>query len=57
MNEEPIQRAAGTLDEQAADLFQHYGALPWAQLPEATREHFRKLVRAGVDGAGRPLAG
>ncbi len=57
MNTEPIHTLSGTLDEQAADLYRHYGARPWAELPESTREHFRGLVRAGIDGAGRPLAG
>jgi hypothetical protein len=57
VDNESIQRTAGSLDEQAADLYSHYGARPWADLPEATREHFRSLVRAGLDGAGRPLAG
>jgi hypothetical protein len=57
VDNESIQRTAGSLDEQAADLYSHYGAHPWADLPEATREHFRSLVRAGLDGAGRPLAG
>jgi hypothetical protein len=44
------------LEDQARDLYRRYGALPWSQLPEGTRAHFRDLVRAGIDGAGRPLA-
>jgi hypothetical protein len=44
------------LEDRASDLYRRYGALPWSQLPEGTRAHFRDLVRAGVDGAGRPLA-
>ena len=43
------------LEHQACDLYRRYGARPWSKLPEATREHFRHLVRAGVDGAGRTL--
>jgi hypothetical protein len=57
VSNEPIHMLSGTLDEQAADLYRHYGARPWNELPEPTREHFRNLVRAGIDGAGRPLAG
>jgi hypothetical protein len=45
----------GDLDRRAEDLYRRYGARPWATLPESTREHFRALVRAGIDGAGRPL--
>jgi hypothetical protein len=44
------------LEHQARDLYRRYGALPWSQLPKSTRTHFRDLVRAGIDGAGRPLA-
>jgi hypothetical protein len=47
---------ARDLDGRASDLYRRYGARPWATLPEDTREHFRGLVRAGIDGAGRPLA-
>jgi hypothetical protein len=43
------------LEHQADDLYRRYGARPWSTLPEATREHFRHLVRAGLDGAGHPL--
>ena len=43
------------LEHQADDLYRRYGARPWSKLPEATREHFRHLVRAGIDGAGHPL--
>jgi len=52
-----IRRSSGTLEDQAADLYRHYGARPWADLPKETREHFRGLVRAGIDGAGRSLTG
>jgi hypothetical protein len=44
------------LDRQANDLYRRYGARPWSALPEGTRAHFRDLVRAGIDGSGRPLA-
>jgi hypothetical protein len=44
------------LDSAAHALYRRYGAHPWSNLPETTREHFRSLVRAGIDGAGRPLA-
>jgi hypothetical protein len=47
--------SSADLEDQAGDLYRRYGARPWSQLPEATREHFRVLVRAGLDGAGRPL--
>jgi hypothetical protein len=43
------------LDRRAHDLYLRYGAHPWPDLPEATREHFRGLVKAGIDGAGSPL--
>jgi hypothetical protein len=43
------------LDRRAHGLYLRYGAHPWADLPEATREHFRGLVKAGIDGAGSPL--
>jgi hypothetical protein len=36
-------------------LYQRYGAKPWDTLPEATREHYRGLVAAGMDGRGAPL--
>ncbi|HEY4602990.1 MAG TPA: hypothetical protein VIH08_01480, partial [Blastococcus sp.] len=42
-------------EAQAERLYARYGARPWALLPESTREHFRGLVAAGIDGAGRPL--
>ena len=51
----PRSTSPGDLDRRACDLYRHYGARPWAKLPETTREHFRGLVRAGIDGAGRPL--
>jgi hypothetical protein len=53
---ESIQNRA-TLDHEAEALYLRYGALPWQDLPEFTRTHFRDLVRAGVDGAGQPLHG
>jgi hypothetical protein len=43
------------LEHQAGDLYRRYGAHPWETLPEATREHFRGLVRAGLDGRGCSL--
>ena len=46
---------AGDLDRRAHDLYLRYGAHSWPDLPEATREHFRGLVEAGIDRAGRPL--
>jgi 3-oxoadipate enol-lactonase len=39
----------------AERLYARYGARPWHLLPEKTREHFRQLVAAGIDGEGRPL--
>lgn len=42
-------------EAQAERLYARYGAHPWQLLPESTREHFRGLVAAGIDGAGRPL--
>jgi hypothetical protein len=48
--------ASRDLEHRADDLYRRYGARPWAELPEATREHFRHLIRSGLDGAGRPLA-
>lgn len=47
--------STGDLDRRASELYRHYGARPWSQLPEGTREHFRSLVRSGIDGAGLPL--
>jgi hypothetical protein len=47
--------SSGELDSRASELYRHYGARPWTELPEGTREHFRGLVRAGIDGAGVPL--
>jgi hypothetical protein len=44
------------LEHQADRLYRRYGARPWAKLPDATREHFRRLVRAGLDGEGGTLA-
>lgn len=57
MGSEPIQECDEQRERRARDLYLRYGARPWSQLPEATREHFRDLVRSGVDGQGRPLAG
>jgi hypothetical protein len=51
----PRSSSPGDLDRRACDLYRRYGAIPWAKLPETTREHFRDLVRAGIDGTGRPL--
>ncbi|MCW2719192.1 hypothetical protein [Pseudonocardia sp.] len=44
------------LEERARELYLRYGALPWSELPERTREHFRCLVRDNIDGQGGPLA-
>jgi hypothetical protein len=52
----PLSSLAGDLDDRASDLYRHYGGRPWNELPESTREHFRGLVRAGIDGAGQPLS-
>jgi hypothetical protein len=43
------------LERRANDLYNRYGARPWPQLPEGTREHFRRLVQAGIDGSGNAL--
>ena len=50
---------AGSADVEAAAerLYARYGARPWRLLPEPTREHFRSLVAAGLDGEGVPIAG
>jgi hypothetical protein len=42
-------------DRRARQLYQRYGARPWHLLDARTRNHYRKLVAAGIDGAGRPL--
>ncbi len=42
-------------DVIAERLYARYGSRPWELLPEATRQHFRGLVEAGVDGTGAPL--
>jgi hypothetical protein len=58
MASEPIQAPDlehGELERRAGELYARYGALPWSRLPERTREHFRGLVRANIDGQGRPL--
>jgi 3-oxoadipate enol-lactonase len=44
-----------TGEASAERLYARYGGRPWHLLPEETREHFRDLVAAGIDGAGRPL--
>ncbi|MHA6782063.1 hypothetical protein ACVGOW_13915 [Pseudonocardia saturnea] len=55
MDFESIQNGdPAALDTQARLLYAHYGARPWTLLPEATREHVRSLVRAGLDGQGLP---
>jgi hypothetical protein len=51
----PSPASSKNLDQQADELYRRYGARPWSELPEATRVHFRNLVRAGIDGTGRPL--
>jgi hypothetical protein len=42
-------------DRRARQLYQRYGARPWDLIDERTRDHYRRLVAAGIDGAGRPL--
>jgi 3-oxoadipate enol-lactonase len=42
-------------DAIAERLYARYGSRPWELLPEATREHFRGLVEARLDGTGAPL--
>jgi pimeloyl-ACP methyl ester carboxylesterase len=42
-------------EERAEELYRRYGARPWHLVPEGTREHYRGLVAAGIDGQGRPL--
>jgi hypothetical protein len=51
----PYPSAAPDVERPAHDLYRRYGARPWPKLPEDTREHFRHLVRAGIDGAGNAL--
>jgi hypothetical protein len=46
---------ACTVEQRAEELYLRYGAAPWQHLPETTREHFRGLVEAGIDGQGQPL--
>jgi hypothetical protein len=55
MMSSPSSAVDPDLEGQAADLYRRYGARPWITLPEATRKHFRGLVRAGLDGEGRAL--
>lgn len=43
-------------EERAEELYRRYGARPWHLVPEGTREHYRGLVAAGIDGQGEPLA-
>ena len=42
-------------DRRARELYQRYGAHPWHLLDDRTRDHYRRLVEDGMDGAGRPL--
>ena len=42
-------------ETRAEELYRRYGARPWHLLPEPTREHYRSLVAAGIDGQGQPL--
>ena len=42
-------------DRRPRQLYQRYGARPWDLLDERTRDHYRRLVADGIDGAGRPL--
>jgi pimeloyl-ACP methyl ester carboxylesterase len=42
------------LEERAEELYLRYGASPWAQLPEATRAHYRELVTRASTAPGRP---
>jgi hypothetical protein len=51
----PSSPSSSGLDRRAGDLYRRYGAGAWTKLPEAAREHFRHLVGAGLDGAGRTL--
>jgi pimeloyl-ACP methyl ester carboxylesterase len=46
---------AQAVEASAQRLYARYGGRPWHLLPEPTREHFRDLVAAGIDGEGRPL--
>ena len=43
-------------DRRPRQLYQRYGARPWDLLDERTRDHYRRLVADGIDGAGRPLS-
>ena len=54
--EDTTDTPSGASGEASAErLYARYGGRPWHLLPEETREHFRDLVAAGIDGAGRPL--
>jgi hypothetical protein len=50
-----FRSSSSDLERRAHELYRRYGAAPWRQLPEGTREHFRHLVRAGIDGSGNAL--
>jgi len=43
------------VEARAEELYAQYGGRPRRLLPEQTREHFRRLVADGIDGAGGPL--
>jgi 3-oxoadipate enol-lactonase len=47
--------SSATVEARAAALYRRYGARPWHLLPEQTREHYRGLVAAGIDGQGQAL--
>jgi hypothetical protein len=51
MSSESIQNH----EQRARELYRRYGGLPWSQLPERTRDHFRCLVRDNIDGEGQAL--
>jgi 3-oxoadipate enol-lactonase len=51
---DPVDQARSA-EAGAEELYRRYGARPWHLLPEATREHYRGLVAAGIDGRGQPL--
>jgi 3-oxoadipate enol-lactonase len=51
----PTESSDAFAERAAEEPYQRYGSRPWHLLPEATREHHRGLVAAGIDGQGRPL--
>jgi pimeloyl-ACP methyl ester carboxylesterase len=53
--EDTVEAGPFSGEAGAERLYSRYGARPWHLLPEGTREHFRQLVAAGIDGEGRPL--